>query len=82
MMPLPVKQTCRSDIRPPAAARPREGCSLYAYRPFRCCPRMKEQDAGHDAEYGEDDAAEMDQSREDQPDAKKDVRPGLHKEVP
>jgi len=44
--------------------------------------RDEEQDAGHDAEYGEDDAAEMDQSREDQPDARKDVRPGLHKEVP
>jgi hypothetical protein len=24
----------------------------------------------------------MDQAREDQPDAKKDVRPGLHKEPP
>jgi len=44
--------------------------------------RDEEQDAGHDAEYGEDDAAEMDQSREDQPDARKGVRPGLQKEVP
>ena len=81
MTPLPVKRTCKSDIRPPAKPDP-EKDAPYMRTGLFAAVRDEEQDAGHDAEYGEDDAAEMDQSREDQPDARKDVRPGLHKEVP
>ncbi|MGE5174560.1 MAG: hypothetical protein ACM3MD_12110 [Betaproteobacteria bacterium] len=49
--------------------------------------RDEKQKAGHDPEYGDDDAAfregdaaEMEQARQNQPDAEKDVRLYLHEE--
>src|SRR5512143_4027121 len=67
---------------------PEEDASRLLTEPFAAvCD--EEQDAGHDAERGEDDAAfgkrdapKIREPREDQPDAEKDVRPDLHWKPP